>query len=249
MVASEPSRELAADLPDATRKMLRAEIRREWRGGLNRFWLSAAAMVLLASGIPFAKTMSAGSELETAPGELVRVEAYPNETRVVGIYAFTDAQGRSQEARASMDAGERTVGDKVEILYNPDDLSFSRPVDGGERFLHFFFIGVTAFQAIFSAGILAWVVRVRRSRETKMRSGIVVSGHAPRIRERQASIPGIPRQWQLCVAHFDDQRMCWREYRSSWRDAPAPCLDKESPLPPTLFDADNGANYWQTCRR
>lgn len=245
MVESDASRELAASLSDATRKMLHEEIRREWRGGLNRFWLTAAVTVLLASGIPFAKTMSAGSGLEVAPGELVRVQTYPNETRVIGFYAFTDAQGRHQEARASMEPGERTVGDKVEILYNPDDLSFSRPLHSSEYLLHFFFIGITAFQAIFSAGVLAWVVRVRRFRENMLRTGIAVSGHTPRIRERQVPIPGIPRQWQLCVAHFDDQRMCWREYASSWRDVPAPELDEKSPIPPTLFDASNAARYWQ----
>lgn len=239
----------AAALPDTLLQLLTGELRREWRNGLKGVGLMLLITLLLACGIPFAKTMTAGGNLDLAPGLLVAIRHYPNERREVGVYAFTDQQGHPRTATSSMEPGARRIGEQVEILYSLEDAQFARPLNSGERFLYGFLVGITACLAMVAACMLAWVWRVRRVREQMLRDGWCAVGSSPRIRFLQVPLPYLPQQWCLCVSHFDERNMLWREYRSSWRTVPEAQLHANTPIPPTLFDTRKPARYWQALGR
>jgi hypothetical protein len=229
----------------AMRDLFAAEARREFRGDLIRVSVLAVLAIGVACVIPFARTMQLSGPMEVVPGTLVDIRRYNNERREVGVYAFVDRAGRERETTSSMEPGEFVVGDVVDVIYSLDDEDFSRPVNSSERYMREAFIILTIVQSLLAVLAFAWFQRRYRQRIYLAREGVARDGGAARIVGRQVPIPGIPRQWRLCVAHFDERTMQWREVRSSWRDAPAPSLDAATAIPPTLFDPLDAKRRWQ----
>jgi hypothetical protein len=232
--------------PDpALRDLFAAEARREFRGDLIRVSVLALLAFGIACLIPFARTMQLSGPMEVVPGTLVDIRRYKNEKREVGVYAFVDHVGRARETTSSMEPGEFAIGDIVYVIYSLEDEDFSRPVNASERYMREAFIGLTIVQSLLAALAFAWFWRRYRERLRLVREGVARQGGAARIVERQVPIAGIPRQWRLCVPHFDEPTMRWRDVVSSWRDAPVPILDESTAVPPTLFDPRDARRRWQ----
>ena len=227
------------------RDLFAAEARREFRSDLIRVSVLALLAIGVACVIPFARTMQLSGPMEVVPGTLVDIRHYRNERREVGVYAFVDDAGRARETTSSMEPGEFAIGDIVDVIYSLDDEDFSRPVNASERYMREAFIILAIIQSLLAALAFAWFQRCYRQRTHLAREGVTRDGGGARIVERNVPIPGIPRQWRLCVAHFDERTMQWREVRSSWRDAPAPSLCAATGIPPTLFDPVDARRHWQ----
>lgn len=239
----------AGTLPSPQLALFAREARREARGDLIRFAFLAVLALGLILIVPFAHTMTHGGRLEVARGTLVDIRRYVNERREVGVYDFVDRDGRAREATASMEPGAVAPGTVVDVIYSLDDEGFARPVNAGERFLRESLVVLALMQSLFALAVLAWGRRRYRTRIALLQHGVARTGGASRIQQRKVPLPGMPRQWRLCVSHFDVGSARWHEVRSSWRDAPAPQLAADTPLPPTWFDPHDPRRCWQPLGR
>ncbi len=239
-------------MPTPDDAALLAEIDRNLRRRLVGVYIALVGAALLSLGVVFSVPMVHSGNPVAADGTIVAVEKdAAGETWMTS--EFTDADGGTHRDRKTQGyhyaPGPPVVGQDIEYFYEHKALTGDMHMYPRDRFLQWAFGGPMAF-LLLVAVLAAWLlVRQRQRRRQLVRTGRREIAQAVTIRHRTLLLPAGNRwqelaMWRLQARYFEPTRSEFVDCHSDWQAAPAPDLDKGTPLPPILVDPDRPGRYW-----
>lgn len=198
----------------------------------------------LAALIPYAYTLE-NLGARVAQARVIGFEKLGGEDRYLVLTEFVDHEGRTRTTRDSASMmPDAKVGDIVPVIYDPDEETFARIVNSGERLMRASFQFFVALLLVLVAALLGSGLRHRTRARRLLREGRVERGQAVRVETRTLPIANAPPIWRVRASWLDPATATWREVRSAWQSSAQWATPDREPHVLIYVDSRDPGSAW-----